>query len=238
MKKLVFLLAAAIMASAANAELIVKIEDLSNGSTTTFADNTTNNAQRNINLSALGTDFALTFSATSYNPFGRTNADATQPLFNYYPWLGINFSVTSTGNPVDLAISVTDTDFILTPGGRQNLTANYGSLSFPTSPNHVEVDYFYNPSNAAFDTSGAQSLSFDTANGFPLNPPPNNVGVLSLVPGPGATDPFSLTQVIKIHVDSGSRVFATTTHAVVPEPGMLLLLAIGAAGLLLGRKRG
>ena len=237
MKKLVLLLAAAIMASAANAELIVKIEDLTNGSTAVFSNNSTDNALRNIDTTFTNSDFSIYFTAKSYNPFGRISTDISQSQLNYYPWLGFNFAIGPVVNALDLMISVTDTDFVypLRISHGQNLTANYAGM-VPASPGNISVDYFYNLSNVAFDANGAQSISYDTSSGQPTGGILTNVDVLVL--SPDTVNPFSLTQVMKFHMDAGSNVYAGATSAVVPEPGMLLLLTIGAAGLILGRRRG
>ncbi|MDR4518940.1 MAG: PEP-CTERM sorting domain-containing protein [Nitrosomonas sp.] len=234
MKKIVLcLFASAFWISTAHAELIVKIEDLSSGTTHTYTDSTASSS-RQVSTRLLLPNFSIIFSATSTNLFGTANTGPSVSPYPFYPSLGFSSRVHSLGEAVDLRISITDTDYGL-PSWL--FSPNFVALATPVNvnTNHIESDYYFNLSNIAFDTNGASVIKYNSDDGL-QNIFSNIVEILPLGFGQNF-QPFSLTQIINIHVDPGLSLNSDIGSRVMPEPGVLFLIGLGVAGLMLSRAR-
>ncbi len=134
-----------------------------------------------------------------------------------------------------LTIEVSDNDFMLDGLGFNGFLNASIAGRLGTNPlNTVQVDYFYNTSNVNFDTVGATLISsnlFSGGSGFS--------GSYGRAAINGVNQPFSITQVIKIHLEPNFQTLSFESDLnVVPEPEMLLVMGLGLAVLIFSVRRG
>lgn len=131
-----------------------------------------------------------------------------------------------------LTIELSDNNFNLggIASGNGFMHADIGGTLGQNAANSVQMDYYYNTSNALFDTVGATHLggSFSGGGAFSGSFGPAAVG--------GANNPFSLTQVATIHMKAGQVLSFDSDFHVVPEPSMLALLGLGLLGFAGSRR--
>ena len=213
-----------------HAAFILKVEDVTNGVTTFVNDN------------GVGDSVAMTglINSTIVTPNASiiTSIGTSKPLGGNSPTVALmdllNLDITSN-SAIDIVISLTDTDFDLDGIGGLGLGflgASIGGTLGSNIQNSLQVDYFFNTSNVAFDTVGATSISSATWNGpggFSENVAKAQVNPVNA--------PFSLTQIATIHVEANQIISYDSEVSVVPEPSVLFLMGLGLIGLTVANRR-
>ncbi|SET20427.1 PEP-CTERM protein-sorting domain-containing protein [Nitrosomonas marina] len=167
-------------------------------------------------------NFFLTASLGTSKPY-PPNSDILADLFLR------QLSISST-NGGTLTIEISDNDFTLNGIGNEGFfTADIAGTLGANPLNSVEVDYFYNTSNIPFDTDGATMAGSSAISGsLGFNESFGRVAVS------GIDQPFSITQVIKIHMQPNYQILSFDSDLrVVPEPDTALLTGLALFILLL-----
>ena len=213
-----------------HAAFILKVEDVTNGITTTVTDNGAGDVSAIaglINATVVTPNASIVTSIGTSKPLGGNSS--TVALMDL-----LNVDI-SSNSAIDLVISLTDTDFDLNGIGGLGqgfLGASIGGTLGSNALNSLQVDYFFNTSNVAFDTVGATSIATNTWNG----PGAFSENVAKALVSP-VNDPFSLTQIATIHIEANQIISYDSELTVVPVPGVLFLLGLGMAGLMVVRRR-
>ncbi len=177
-------------------------------------------------MGLLGTSFStsnffLTTTSGSSKPFAP-NSNTQGNLF-------LRELAISSANGGNLTIEISDNDFMLDGLGSNGfLSASIAGRLGSNPLNTVQADYYYNTSNVHFDTIGATSLGsnlFSGGSGF--NGDYGRVAVNDV------NQPFSITQVIKIHLEPNFQTLSFESDLnVVPEPEVPLLIGLGLVSLM------
>ncbi len=127
-----------------------------------------------------------------------------------------------------LIVEITDTDFSLSgPTGNGSFSGSIGGTLGINENNNLSVNYYYDPTNAAFGTGGSMLSSnlFSGAGSFG-----QDLGPLMVT---GVDGPFSLTQVVTINMNENDLLSYDSDLMVqqTPEPTSFLLFGSGLAGL-------
>ena len=221
-------LSAVLWVGTSHAAFILKVEDVTNGVTTFVTDNGSGDSVAItglINSTIVTPSASIVTSIGTSKPLGsNSNTVALMDL--------LNLDITANSS-IDLVISLTDTDFDLNGlGGIGFLGASIGGTLGFSPLNSLEVDYFFNTSNVAFDTVGATSISTATWNG----PGAFSENVARVLVSP-VNAPFSLTQIATIHVEAGQVISYDSEVTVIPEPSVLFLIGLGLIGLTVANRR-
>ncbi|SEM76592.1 PEP-CTERM sorting domain-containing protein [Nitrosomonas marina] len=173
-------------------------------------------------------NFFLTASLGTSKPY-PPNSEILADLFLR------QLSISST-NGGTLTIEISDNDFTLNGIGNEGFfTADIAGTLGADPLNSVEVDYFYNTSNIPFDTDGATMVgSSAISGGLGFDESFGRVAVS------GIDQPFSITQVIKIHMQPNYQILSFDSDLrVVPEPSTALLagLALFILVIVVSRRR-
>lgn len=193
------------------------------------------NTTPDINAGILG---LLGASFSTPNFFLTTSSGSSKPLApnsNTHGNLFLRELAISSANGGLLTIELSDNDFMLDGLGFNGFLNASIAGRLGTNPlNTVQVDYFYNTSNVNFDTVGATLISsnlFSGGSGFS-----GNYGRAAVN---DVNQPFSITQVIKIHLEPNFQTLSFESDLnVVPEPEMLLVMGLGLAVLVFSVRRG
>ncbi len=217
-------------AGTSHAGFVLKVQDVTNGITTTVGDNGPGDVSAIaglINATVVTPSASIVTSIGTSKPLGGNSS--TLALMDL-----LNVGITSN-SAIDLVISLTDTDFNLNGIGGLgigNLGASIGGTLGSNPLNSLQVDYFFNTSNVEFDTVGATSVSSTTWNGPGAFG--ENVGSTQVSP---VNAPFSLTQIATIHIEANQIISYDSELTVVPEPSVLLLMGLGLIGLTVVNRR-
>ncbi len=223
-------LSAVLWVGTSHAGFVLKVQDVTNGVTTTIGDNGAGDVSPIaglINATVVTPNASIVTSIGTSKPLaGNSNTVALMDLLN----VGI-----TSNSAVDLIISLTDTDFDLNGIGGLgigNLGASIGGTMGSNPLNSLQVDYFFNTSNGEFDTAGATSVSSTAWTG----PGAFGENVASTQVSP-VNAPFSLTQIATIHIEANQIISYDSELTVVPEPSVLLLMGLGMLGLTVVNRR-
>jgi len=223
-------LSAVLWVGTSHAGFVLKVQDVTNGITTTVADNGAGDVTAIaglINATVVTPNASIVTSIGTSKPLGgNSNTVALMDLLNVD---------ISSNSAIDLVISLTDTDFDLNGIGGLGfgfLGASIGGTLGSNPLNSLQVDYFFNTSNVEFDTVGATSISSATWNG----PGAFSEDVARTLVNP-VNNPFSLTQIATIHVEANQIISYDSELTVVPEPSVLLLMGLGLIGLTATNRR-
>ncbi len=223
-------LSAVLWVGTSHAGFVLKVQDVTNGITTTVTDNGAGDLSAIagfINAMVITPNASIVTSIGTSKPLGgNSNIVALMDL--------LNVDITSN-SALDLVISLTDTDFDLNGIGGPGfglLGASIGGTMGSNPLNSLQVDYFFNTSNVEFDTVGATSISSNNWNG----PGAFGENVARTLVNP-VNAPFSLTQIATIHLEANQIISYDSEVTVVPEPSVLFLMGLGLIGLTVANRR-
>ncbi len=202
---------------------ILKVEDITGGVTTTVNDNGLGDDSSIIGH--IDSEIIASGGAIISNlAYSNGNADLQTTI--------LRTSITSI-DAIDLVISLTDTDLFLRPGGDVFFISAYINHNKPgLDPlNTLQVDYFHNGSNVEFDTSGPKATKISYSGLFPQGRAELQRELLN-----SKDLPFSLTQVMTIHLEANQTVSFSSVQNV-PEPNVILLIGLGLIGLITTQRR-
>ncbi|GJL75155.1 PEP-CTERM sorting domain-containing protein [Nitrosomonas sp.] len=229
-----FLFIAFLSINASHATLMLRITDTSVAGAPIVVTATDQIATGGANTAPDNSAGILGLLSTSFstpNFFLTASSGVSKPLppnTNKQASLFLRELAVSSANGGTLTIEISDNDFTLDgdPNGifSAGITGRLG-----TNPlNTVEANYYYNTSNINFDTAGATIINsdfFSGSGGFDGNYRPVAIT--------GTDQPFSITQVLTIHLEPNFQImsFESRLHAV-PEPGTLFLVGLGLCALV------
>jgi len=203
----------------------LKVEDLTNGSTTIIMDNgagDTSAIEGLLNSVINGVGGNIFVSIGTSKPLG--------PNSNLVAGLDLNNVLITSTAAVDLRITLTDVDYQLSsPNG--TLMASVGGTLGQSVLNSAHFDYYFDSTNTAFNTAGALHLASATHTGPGAFA--ENIGSAAAL---GTNNPFALTQIANLHLEAGQIISYDSDLNVVPEPSILVLLGLGLLGFAGSRR--